>query len=72
MLDPHRLVQRWKGLSDEDMVAQRLNSYLGPDWPAPPRSADQAATIDLCKGMALEVTHPSPPKAAHVPTGWFR
>jgi len=72
MLDPHWLVQRWEGLSDEDMVAQRLNSYLGPDWPAPPYSADQVATIALCKGMALEVTHSSPPKAAHVQIGWFR
>ncbi len=54
MLDPHRLVQRWKGVSDEEALAERLNSYLGESWPAPPWSGDQAATVAMCLSLAEE------------------
>jgi hypothetical protein len=52
MLDPHRLVQRWRGVSDQEAVAQRLNSYLGDKWPAPPYTADQWQTLRV----VLELT----------------
>ena len=52
MLDPHRLVQRWRGVSDQEARAQRLNSYLGGNWPAPPWSIDQVATLVLCLELA--------------------
>ena len=54
MVDPHRLVQRWKGVSDEEAVAQTLNAYLGAGWPAPPWDSDQVATLALCLEMARE------------------
>jgi hypothetical protein len=47
MIDPHRLVQRWRGLSDEEAVAQVLNAYLGDGWPVPPWSVDQVATLQV-------------------------
>lgn len=28
MVDPHRLVKRWRGVSDREAWAQRCNSYL--------------------------------------------
>lgn len=54
MIDPHRLVQRWKGVSDQEAVAQTLNAYLGAGWPAPPWDGDQVATLALCLEMADE------------------
>jgi hypothetical protein len=47
-------VQRWKGVSDEEALAARLNSYLGESWPAPPWSGDQVATLALLLSMAEE------------------
>jgi hypothetical protein len=35
-------------------VAARLNSYLGDNWPAPPWSGDQVATLALLLSMAEE------------------
>jgi len=37
-----------------DAVADRLNDFLGPSWPAPPYSGDQTATLALCLSMAQE------------------
>ncbi|WP_398335180.1 hypothetical protein [Vulcanococcus sp.] len=52
MLDPHRLVQRWRGVSDQEARVQRLNSYLGDKWPAPPYTADQWQTLRVVLEMA--------------------
>ena len=52
MLDPHRLVQRWRGVSDQDAVAQRLNAFLGDEWPAPPWTADQWTTLLVVMELA--------------------
>jgi hypothetical protein len=35
-----------------DGVAERLNRYLGANWPAPPWSGDQVATLALLLSMA--------------------
>jgi hypothetical protein len=54
MIERDRLVQRWKGASDEEALAERLNSYLGDNWPAQPWSVDQVATLALCLEMAAD------------------
>jgi hypothetical protein len=54
MLERDRLVQRWKGVSDEEALAARLNSYLGETWPTPPWSCEQVATLALLLSMAEE------------------
>ena len=54
MIERDRLVQRWKGVIDEETLAARLNSYLGESWPAPPWSGDQVATLALLLSMAEE------------------
>jgi excisionase family DNA binding protein len=56
------LEQRWWGSSQRPggdhvgprtrSMAQRLNAYLGPGWPAPPYSADQVVTLLLCIELA--------------------
>jgi hypothetical protein len=35
-------------------VAEQLNAYLGDSWPAPPWSAEQAATVAMCLSLAQE------------------
>jgi hypothetical protein len=35
-------------------VVEQLNAYLGPQWAAPPWSADQAATVAMCLSLAQE------------------
>lgn len=35
-------------------IAEQLNAYLGDNWPAPPYSADQAATLAMCLSLAEE------------------
>jgi hypothetical protein len=46
MIERDRLVQRWKGVSDEEALAARCNSYLDLSaWGAPPFTADQWATL---------------------------
>ena len=51
-------INRWIEARDQapgwDVVAERLNAYLGDGWPAPPYSADQVATLALCLEMARE------------------
>ena len=37
-----------------DLVADRLNSYLGDSWPGPPYDGDQVATLALCLELAQE------------------
>ena len=54
MIERDRLVQRWKGVSDEEALAARLNSYLGDNWPAPPWSSEQVATLAMCLSLAQE------------------
>jgi hypothetical protein len=60
MLNPHRLVQRWRGVSDQEARVQRLNAFLGDEWPAPPWDSDQVATLALCLEMAGEAKHETP------------
>ncbi len=33
-------------------VAELLNGFLGPDWPAPPWSAEQVNTLEMCLALA--------------------
>ena len=35
-------------------IADQLNAYLGPSWPAPPWSADQVNTVAMCLSLAVE------------------
>ena len=35
-------------------IAARLNGFLGQDWPGPPWSGEQAATLSLCLELAQE------------------
>ena len=45
MIDRHRLEQRWKGLSELEVFAQRANASLDcKAWGPPPWSADQWQT----------------------------
>jgi hypothetical protein len=37
-----------------DGVAERLNAYLGANWPTVPWSGEQVATLALCLEMARE------------------
>ena len=39
---------------DWPRIAARLNGFLGQDWPCPPWSGDQAATVAMCMELALE------------------
>lgn len=51
-------INRWIEARDQapgwDAVAERLNAYLGDEWPAAPYSGDQVATLALCLEMARE------------------
>ena len=51
-------INRWIEARDQapgwDAVAQRLNAYLGDEWPAPPWDGNQVATVALCLEMAQE------------------
>ena len=35
-------------------IAQQLNRYLGPKWPAPPWSAEQVNTVAMALSLAVE------------------
>ena len=35
-------------------IAARLNGFLGQDWPCPPWSGEQAATLSMCMELAVE------------------
>lgn len=37
-----------------EQVAERLNAFLGDEWPAPPWDGDQVATLALCLEMVGE------------------
>ena len=39
---------------DWQQVAEHLNAYLGPQWPAPPWSGDQVATVAMALSLAEE------------------
>ncbi len=53
MLDPHRLVQRWKGVSDEEVLAARCNAMLDCSaWGPPPWSGEQWQTLRVVVEMA--------------------
>ena len=39
---------------DWESISERLNAYLGDNWPAPPYSAEQVNTLALCLEMAGE------------------
>ena len=55
MIDPDRLVQRWRGLSDQEAWAQRCNGFLDLEcWGPPPWSADQWITLRNVIEMAWE------------------
>lgn len=46
MIDRHRLEQRWKGLSELEVFAQRANASLDcKAWGPPPWSAEQWQTL---------------------------
>ena len=69
VLERENLSARWHGSSQRRVmrapvdlepgpdwvaVAQQLNRYLGPKWPAPPYSGDQAATVAMALSLAVE------------------
>ena len=39
---------------DWPRIAQLLNGFLGPDWPCPPWTAEQTATLAMCLAMATD------------------
>jgi hypothetical protein len=41
-------------LPDWERVAEHGNAYLGPDWPAPPWSPDQWATVAMVLALAQD------------------
>ena len=46
MIDRHRLLQRWKGISDLEAQAELCNRYLDCSaWGAPPWSQEQWQTL---------------------------
>ena len=54
MIDPHRLVQRWRGVSDQEAWAQRCNSYLDCSaWGPPPWTPDQWQTLRVVLEMVV-------------------
>ena len=55
MVHSHRLVQRWKGVSDQEAWAHRCNSYLDCSaWGAPPFTADQWQTLRVVLELVAE------------------
>jgi len=54
MIDSHRLVQRWRGLSDLEVQAELRNGYLDCSvWGPPPWTPDQWQTLRV----VLELSH---------------
>ena len=39
---------------DWALVADRMNAYVGPTWPAPPWTAEQANTMAMAMALAQE------------------
>ncbi len=55
MIERARLVQRWKGVSDEEALAARCNAMLDcSGWGPPPWTADQWQTLRVVLEMAGE------------------
>ena len=55
MIDRHRLEQRWKGLSELEVFAQRANASLDcKAWGPPPWSAEQWQTLRVVIELATE------------------
>jgi hypothetical protein len=69
VLERENLSARWHGSSQRRVmrapvdlepcpdwvaIADQLNAYLGPSWPAPPYSGDQAATVAMALSLAAE------------------
>jgi hypothetical protein len=65
----HKACARWHGSSQRRVmrapvdlepgpdwvaVADQLNAYLGPSWPAPPWSGDQCNTVAMALSLAEE------------------
>ena len=49
-----RWIESQKPGPDWDLVAHRLNNYLGSGWPAPPWDGQQVNTIALAIELAME------------------
>ena len=70
VLERENLSARWHGSSQRRVmrapvdlgpagpdwvaVADQLNAYLGPSWPAPPWSGDQCNTVAMALSLAVE------------------
>jgi hypothetical protein len=55
MIDPHRLLQRWKGISDLEAQAEACNRYLDCGaWGPPPWTAEQWQTLRVVLEMAMD------------------
>jgi hypothetical protein len=39
-----------------ERIAELVNGFLGPDWPAPPWSAEQANSVAMCFALAEDIT----------------
>jgi hypothetical protein len=53
MIERDRLVQRWKGVSDEEVLAARCNAMLDCSaWGPPPWSGAQWQTLSVVVEMA--------------------
>jgi hypothetical protein len=55
MVDRHRLLQRWKGISDLEAQAELCNRYLDCSaWGPPPWSAEQWQTLRVVLSLTEE------------------
>ena len=55
MIDPYRLLQRWKGISDLEAQAELCNRYLDCSaWGPPPWSKEQWQTLRVVLEMASD------------------
>ena len=52
-------INRWIAARDQgpdwERIAEVLNGYLGPQWPAPPWDSEQVATLALLLSMAEDI-----------------
>ncbi len=56
MIDPYRLLQRWKGISDLEAQAELCNRYLDCSaWGAPPWSQEQWQTLRAVLEFVLDL-----------------
>jgi hypothetical protein len=55
MIDRHRLLQRWKGISDLEAQAELCNRYLDcSTWGPPPWSQEQWQTLRVVLSLTEE------------------